>query len=236
MARPVCSFAPPRRGEGELGICRPVFGVSCRVWSAALTATVVAVIYTPASRPDASAGRRQPGGRVPLRASARSNERSMARLVLKFGGTSVANLERIRASALHVKREIDAGHEVAVVVSAMAGKTNELVAWCREASPLHDAREYDAIVASGEQVTAGLMAIVLQGMGITARSWQGWQVPILTSDQHGSARVGDMVRIRESRPLSKLKRWTLEEIIRRSSLGSIADEKPSREANAVQKA
>ncbi len=113
----------------------------------------------------------------------------MARLVLKFGGTSVATVERIRASALHVKREVDAGHEVAVVVSAMAGRTNELVAWCRDASPLHDAREYDAVVASGEQVTAGLMAIVLQGLGVVARSWQGWQIPILTSDQHGSARV-----------------------------------------------
>ncbi len=116
----------------------------------------------------------------------------MARLVLKFGGTSVATLDRIRASALHVKREVDAGHEVTVVVSAMAGRTNELVAWCRDASPLHDAREYDAVVASGEQVTAGLMAIVLQGLGIPARSWQGWQVPLLTSDQHGSARVADL--------------------------------------------
>ena len=113
----------------------------------------------------------------------------MARLVLKFGGTSVASLDRIRASARHVKREIDAGHEVAVVVSAMAGKTNELVAWCGEASALHDAREYDAVVASGENVTAGLMAIVLQGMGIGARSWQGWQIPLLTSDRHGSARI-----------------------------------------------
>ncbi|HEX4765722.1 MAG TPA: aspartate kinase [Lichenihabitans sp.] len=113
----------------------------------------------------------------------------MARLVLKFGGTSVASLDRIRASALHVRREIDAGHEVAVVVSAMAGKTNELVAWCSEAAPLHDAREYDAVVASGELVTAGLMAIVLQGMGIGARSWQGWQIPLLTSDRHGSARI-----------------------------------------------
>jgi aspartate kinase len=116
-------------------------------------------------------------------------ERFMARLVLKFGGTSVANLDRIRASALHVKREVEAGHDVAVVVSAMAGKTNELVAWCRAAAPLHDAREYDAVVASGEQVTAGLMAMVLQNLGIAARSWQGWQIPILTSDQHGSARV-----------------------------------------------
>ena len=83
----------------------------------------------------------------------------MARLVMKFGGTSVADIERIRNVARHVKREIDAGHEVAVVVSAMSGKTNELVAWCRDGAPLHDAREYDAVVSSGEQVTAGLLAI-----------------------------------------------------------------------------
>ena len=90
----------------------------------------------------------------------------MGRLVMKFGGTSVANIDRIRNVAQHVKREVDAGHEVAVVVSAMSGKTNELVAWCTEASPMHDAREYDAVVASGEQVTSGLLAIVLQGIGI----------------------------------------------------------------------
>jgi aspartate kinase len=113
----------------------------------------------------------------------------MARLVMKFGGTSVANVERIRNVARHVRREVDAGHEVAVVVSAMAGKTNELVGWCREAAPMHDAREYDAVVASGEQVTAGLLAIVLQEMGIQARSWQGWQIPILTDETHGSARI-----------------------------------------------
>ena len=113
----------------------------------------------------------------------------MARLVMKFGGTSVANIERIRNVARHVKREVDAGFEVAVVVSAMSGKTNELVAWCREAAPLHDAREYDAVVASGELVTAGLLAITLQEMGVQARSWQGWQIPILTSDAHGSARI-----------------------------------------------
>src|SRR5947207_2701325 len=113
----------------------------------------------------------------------------MGRLVMKFGGTSVANIERIRNVARHVKREVDAGHDVAVVVSAMAGKTNELVEWCRDASPLHDAREYDAVVASGEQVTSGLLAIVLQGMGIQARSWQGWQIPIRTSDAHASARI-----------------------------------------------
>jgi aspartate kinase len=113
----------------------------------------------------------------------------MARLVMKFGGTSVADLDHIRKVARHVKREVDAGHEVAVVVSAMAGKTNELVAWCREAAPLHDAREYDAVVASGEQVTAGLLAIVLEGIGINARSWQGWQLPIATSNAHGAARI-----------------------------------------------
>jgi aspartate kinase len=116
----------------------------------------------------------------------------MARLVMKFGGTSVADIERIRNVAQHVKREVDAGHEVAVVVSAMAGKTNELVAWCREASPMHDAREYDAVVASGEQVTSGLLAIVLQGMGITARSWQGWQLPLYTDGTHASARIKEL--------------------------------------------
>jgi aspartate kinase len=113
----------------------------------------------------------------------------MGRLVMKFGGTSVANIDRIRNVALHVKREVDAGHDVAVVVSAMAGKTNELVEWCREASAMHDAREYDAVVASGEQITAGLLAIALQAIGIQARSWQGWQIPIKTSDAHASARI-----------------------------------------------
>ena len=91
--------------------------------------------------------------------------------------------------AHHVKREVDAGHEVAVVVSAMAGATNQLVQWCTAAAALHDAREYDAVVASGEQVTAGLLAIALQALGVTARSWQGWQIPILTSNAHGSARI-----------------------------------------------
>src|SRR5450755_5056101 len=113
----------------------------------------------------------------------------MARLVMKFGGTSVADIDRIRNVAHHVKREVDAGHEVAVVVSAMSGTTNQLVGWCRAASPLHDAREYDAVVASGEQVTAGLLAITLEGIGINAHSWQGWQLPILTSNAHGSARI-----------------------------------------------
>src|SRR5215813_1809400 len=113
----------------------------------------------------------------------------MARLVMKFGGTSVADIERIRNVARDVKREVDAGHEVAVVVSAMSGATNQLVEWCRAASVLHDAREYDAVVASGEQVTSGLLAIALQAIGITARSWQGWQLPIITSDAHASARI-----------------------------------------------
>ena len=108
---------------------------------------------------------------------------------MKFGGTSVANIERIRNVAQHVKREVEAGHEVAVVVSAMSGKTNELVAWCADASRLYDKREYDAVVASGEQVTSGLLAIALQEIGISARSWQGWQIPIRTSDAHGSARI-----------------------------------------------
>ena len=116
----------------------------------------------------------------------------MARLVMKFGGTSVADMDRIRNVARHVKREVDAGHDVAVVVSAMSGKTNELVAWCRDASPLHDAREYDAVVSSGENVTAGLLAITLQGMGVQARSWQGWQLPMLTDNAHGSARILDL--------------------------------------------
>jgi aspartate kinase len=113
----------------------------------------------------------------------------MARLVMKFGGTSMADIERIRNVAHHVKREVDAGHEVAVVVSAMSGTTNRLVEWCREAAMLHDAREYDTVVASGEQVTSGLLAMALQAIGVTARSWQGWQVPILTSDAHASARI-----------------------------------------------
>ena len=124
----------------------------------------------------------------------------MSVLVMKFGGTSVANVERIRNVARHVKREVDAGNRVAVVVSAMAGVTNQLVAWVREASALHDAREYDAVVATGEQVTAGLLAIVLQAMGISARSWQGWQIPIITDNAHGVARIkdipGDKIRAR----------------------------------------
>ncbi len=113
----------------------------------------------------------------------------MPRLVMKFGGTSVATVDRIRNVARHVAREVRAGYEVAVVVSAMSGKTNELVAWCKDASALYAQSEYDAVVASGEQVTSGLLAIVLNEMGFKARSWQGWQIPIETSDQHGSARI-----------------------------------------------
>jgi aspartate kinase len=124
----------------------------------------------------------------------------MAVVVMKFGGTSVANVERIRNVARHVKREVDAGNKVCVVVSAMSGVTNQLVAWVREASPFHDAREYDTVVATGEQVTAGLLAIVLQSVGVPARSWQGWQVPILTDAAHGVARItdipGELIRAR----------------------------------------
>jgi aspartate kinase len=113
----------------------------------------------------------------------------MSRLVMKFGGTSVGDVERIRNVARHVKREVAAGQEVAVVVSAMAGTTNQLVAWCQQAAAVHDAREYDTVVATGEQITSGLLAIALQDIGIAARSWQGWQIPILTTDAHGTARI-----------------------------------------------
>ncbi len=113
----------------------------------------------------------------------------MARLVLKFGGTSVANIERIRNAAVHVKRAVEAGHEVAVVVSAMSGVTNQLVAWVNEISKFYDPREYDAVVATGEQVTSGLMALTLQEMGLKARSWQGWQIPLRTDATHSKARI-----------------------------------------------
>ena len=113
----------------------------------------------------------------------------MARLVQKFGGTSLADVERIRMIAHRVSREVKAGNEVAVVVSAMAGSTNQLVGWTREMSRLHDAREYDVVVASGEQVTAGLLALALQDLGIDARSWLGWQIPIRTDGVHGKARI-----------------------------------------------
>ncbi len=116
----------------------------------------------------------------------------MARLVMKFGGTSVGDTARIKNVARHVKREVDAGHQVAVVVSAMAGTTNQLVAWTREASPLHDAREYDTVVAAGEQITSGLLAIALQDIGVNARSWQGWQIPVQTDNAHGAARIANI--------------------------------------------
>ena len=113
----------------------------------------------------------------------------MARIVMKFGGTSMADLDRIRNAAIRIQREVDAGHEVAVVVSAMSGVTNQLVAWCQALSPLHDAREYDAVVATGEQVTSGLLAIALQALGIESRSWFGWQIPLRTDGAHGRARI-----------------------------------------------
>jgi aspartate kinase len=113
----------------------------------------------------------------------------MARLVMKFGGTSVADMERIGNVARHVAREAAAGHSLAVVVSAMSGTTNALISWCTEASKHYDQREYDVVVASGEQVTAGLLALALQERGLPARSWLGWQIPILTTDAHGAARI-----------------------------------------------
>src|ERR1700722_19274299 len=126
----------------------------------------------------------------------------MATIAMKFGGTSVADLERIRHVATLVKREVERGNKVAVVVSAMAGETNKLVAWTNEAArpplegtggtvlqPIPDQREYDVVVAAGEQVTSGLLAITLNAMGVKARSWLGWQVPIETSAVHGSARI-----------------------------------------------
>ena len=113
----------------------------------------------------------------------------MDRLVMKFGGTSVADLDKIRNVAEHVSREVEAGRQIAVVVSAMAGTTDQLVSWTREAAAMHDAREYDVVVSTGEQITSGLLAITLQGMGISARSWLGWQIPISTSEVHGSARI-----------------------------------------------
>ena len=116
----------------------------------------------------------------------------MARIVQKFGGTSVADTNRIRAVAEKVKREINAGNEVAVLLSAMAGVTNQLVAYVDDVSTLYDAREYDTVVSTGEQVTVGLLALVLQGMGIPARSWLGWQVPIRTDNVHSKARIEDI--------------------------------------------
>ncbi|MEX0350388.1 MAG: aspartate kinase [Paracoccaceae bacterium] len=116
----------------------------------------------------------------------------MPTLVMKFGGTSVANLDRIRRAAKRVGVEVAKGYDVIVIVSAMSGKTNELVGWVDETSPLYDAREYDAVVSSGENVTAGLMALTLQEMDVPARSWQGWQVPLLTTSAHSQARIEEI--------------------------------------------
>ena len=118
--------------------------------------------------------------------------RAMARIVQKFGGTSVGTIERIQAVAKRVKAEVDAGNEVAVVVSAMSGVTNQLVDYATKISPLHDAREYDVVVASGEQVTSGLVAMALQALGVPARSWLGWQIPFKTDAVHGKARIQDI--------------------------------------------
>ncbi|MBT7642127.1 MAG: aspartate kinase [Rhodobiaceae bacterium] len=113
----------------------------------------------------------------------------MARIVMKFGGTSVGDVDRIRNVAAHVKREVDAGHQVAVVVSAMSGETNRLVGLARDVARLHDAREYDVVVSAGEQISVGLLAMALQDIGVAARSWLGWQISVQTSDVHGAARI-----------------------------------------------
>ncbi len=119
-------------------------------------------------------------------------KKSMTRIVAKFGGTSVANIEKIEAAAAKIAREVELGNQVAVVVSAMSGVTNQLVEYCSSISPMHDAREYDTVVSSGEQVTSGLMAMALQKRGIAARSWLGWQVPIVCDDVHGRSRILDI--------------------------------------------
>ncbi len=134
-------------------------------------------------------------------------EGQMARIVMKFGGTSVADLDRIRNVAQRVKREVDAGNQVAVVVSAMAGVTNQLVAWCQGLDSLHDAREYDTVVATGEQVTSGLLAIALQHIEVDARSWLGWQLPLRSDGAHGRARIESIEGA---------------ELIRRMGLGQVA--------------
>ncbi|MBT6286540.1 MAG: aspartate kinase [Rhodospirillaceae bacterium] len=131
----------------------------------------------------------------------------MARIVQKYGGTSVADIDRIKAVAQRVKRAVDAGDEVAVVVSAMSGTTNQLVEWTRAASPMHDAREYDVVVSAGEQITVGLMAMALQDIGVDARSWLGWQIPMVTDDMHSRARIQDV---------------KADEIVRRLGLGQVA--------------
>lgn len=116
----------------------------------------------------------------------------MALIVAKFGGTSVADVTKIKGAAMKIAREVERGHRVAVVVSAMAGVTNQLVEYCNQVDKLHDTREYDVVVASGEQITSGLMAMTLQKMGVNARSWQGWQLPIVTNDMHSKARISEI--------------------------------------------
>src|SRR5262249_14813931 len=120
------------------------------------------------------------------------SSRSMARIVLKFGGTSVGDIDRIKHVARKVKAEVERGNEVAVVVSAMSGVTNQLVKWVNEVAPLHDVREYDVVVATGEQVTIGLLALALQQLGVKARSWLSWQIPIHTDATHAKARIVDI--------------------------------------------
>jgi aspartate kinase len=129
-------------------------------------------------------------GQIALKVKVRRGP--MARIVMKFGGTSVGDIARIKNVAKRVKAEVDRGNQVAVVVSAMSGVTNQLVAYCTEMATLHDAREYDAVVATGEQVTSGLLAIGLQELGVQARSWAGWQIPIFSDDAHGKARIADI--------------------------------------------
>lgn len=131
----------------------------------------------------------------------------MARIVKKFGGTSVADVEKIQSVARRIKKEVDAGNQVAVVVSAMAGVTNQLVKFVDDINRLHDAREYDVVVASGEQVTSGLTALALQKLGVPARSWQGWQIPVRTDGVHGKARIAEI---------------EADEIIRRMEQGEVA--------------
>ena len=131
----------------------------------------------------------------------------MARIVMKFGGTSVADIECIRRVAGLIKAEVDGGHEVAVAVSAMAGVTNQLVGQADQAAKLYDLREYDVVISSGEQVSAGLLAIILQDMGVPARSWLGWQIPIRTDEAHGSARI---------------ERMEVQDIVRRFGEGQVA--------------
>ena len=113
----------------------------------------------------------------------------MALIVMKFGGTSVGDIERIQNVAKRVKAEVDAGNQIAVVVSAMSGVTNQLVDYVTSITPMYDTREYDVVVSSGEQVTSGLLALALQDLGIPARSWMGWQLPLQTDDAHGKARI-----------------------------------------------